>query len=186
LRAAFLWVIRGLVLIVPVFMAACSSDAETLFKRHDYAEAMVQWHKRAEGGDAVAQNYLGIHYQLGLGVPQDLKEAFNWYQKAADNGNADAQRNLGTMYYDGHGVPQDDGWAYAWYYVSAKNGNTKAKEAMLAMGNEITPNKTRIMEGKVRAYLADKPGAFKDAGSGSSEYERVIEEPVDGNESVTP
>lgn len=172
-----------LVWTVPIMLMSwmiaggCSrADAETLFQRRDYQAAMDRWRERAEQGEPVAQNYLGIHYHLGLGTAQDYKEAVKWYQLAADNGNADAQRNLGTMYYLGLGVPHDDGWAYAWYYVSAKNGNEKAGEAMQSMGNEITPNKTRIMEGKVRAYLADKRGAFKDAGSGASEYERVPED----------
>lgn len=114
------------------------------------------WRERAAGGDAVAQNYLGVHYQLGLGVQRDYGEAVKWYQQSAENGNPDAQRNLGTMYYQGHGVPQDNGLAYGWYYVASKNGNSKAEEARQSMMDEMTPNHCRLSEKRIKEYLVSK------------------------------
>ena len=49
---------------------------------------------------------LGVMYDAGLGVPQDLVEAMAWYRQAAEQGYADAQYNLGLMYANGAGVPQ--------------------------------------------------------------------------------
>ena len=79
----------------------------------------------AEGGDKVAQGYLGWMYDKGEGVPEDKKEAVKWYTKAAEQGDADAQHNLGNMYY--HGKVDEDGYrnyreAFKWYTKAAEQG----------------------------------------------------------------
>ena len=43
--------------------------------------------KRAEDGDAEAQDDLGNRYADGEGVAQDDAEAATWYQKAAEQGD---------------------------------------------------------------------------------------------------
>ena len=48
----------------------------------------------AEQGNAMAQNSLGVMYELGQGVPQDHKAAVKWYKLASEQGDADAQNNL--------------------------------------------------------------------------------------------
>lgn len=152
-----LWLVPCLALIVAC--AGCAdSDADPLkaFQRGDYEAALRVWRQRAEDGDPAAQNYLGVHYHLGLGVPSDYKQAVQWYMKAAENGNPDAQRNLGTMYYLGLGIPQDNGLAYGWYYVAAKNGNAKAEDARQSMMDEMTPNHVRLSEKRIKGYLVEK------------------------------
>ena len=52
------------------------------------------FHEQATKGDTEAQNYLGIHYSLGLSVERDYKKAHEWYKKAAKAGNPYAQRNV--------------------------------------------------------------------------------------------
>ena len=74
--------------------------------------------KRAEAGNAEAQNDLGFKYLIGAGVPQSDAEALKWYRKAAEQGYASAQHSLGDMYERGSGVPKDDVEAYAWYNLS--------------------------------------------------------------------
>jgi TPR repeat protein len=75
-------------------------------RRGDVATALELWRPLAEGGDAAAQNHLGVAYELGDGVPQDDAIAVAWYRKAAEQGNAMAQTHLGEMYEKGKGVPQ--------------------------------------------------------------------------------
>ena len=53
---------------------------------------------KAEAGDAIAQNKIGVMYDLGRGVLEDDKEAAKWYRKAAEQGHAEAQINLASMY----------------------------------------------------------------------------------------
>ena len=53
--------------------------------RQDDAEA-VKWYRRAaEQGYTDAQVLLGIAYESGRGVHQDLALAQEWYGKACDN-----------------------------------------------------------------------------------------------------
>jgi TPR repeat protein len=149
----------GLCFFCLVHLGGCgqsSAGAEAAFQRGDYATALNMWRERADEGDAVAQNYLGVHYQLGLGISQDYAEAAKWYVQSAENGNPDAQRNLGTMYYQGHGLPQDNGLAYGWYYVASKNGNAKAEEARQSMMDEMTPNHCRLSEKRIKEYLVSR------------------------------
>ena len=82
---------------------------------------------RAEAGDAMAQNNLGIAYHIGKGVPQDDKQALVWYTKAAEQGYAIAQNNLGVLYRDGKGVPQDDKQALFWFTKAAEQGEEMAQ-----------------------------------------------------------
>jgi TPR repeat protein len=51
----------------------------------------------AENGDAVAQNTLGVMYQVGRGVSQDMAEAFKWYCLAAQQGNTNAANNRANL-----------------------------------------------------------------------------------------
>ena len=84
--------------------------------------------RRAEKGDAEAQNNLGLMYVKGQGVEQDFKEAVKWFQKAADQGFAAAQYNLGRMYYDGKGVERTYVTAYAWWTIAAADGHKAANK----------------------------------------------------------
>jgi TPR repeat protein len=88
-------------------------------QRGDFATALELWRPLAERGHAVAQNHLGVAYELGHGVPQDNAIAVVWYRKAADQGNAMAQTNLGEMYEKGKGVPQYYMIAVTWYRKAA-------------------------------------------------------------------
>ena len=51
----------------------------------------------AKRGDAAAQNEIGVCYDKGLGVTQDLNQAFQWYSKAAAQNLPLAQYNLGSI-----------------------------------------------------------------------------------------
>ncbi len=55
-------------------------DAASAYGRGDYAAAMRLLRPLADQGDARAQNYLGVMYQIGQGVPQDYAEAVNWFR----------------------------------------------------------------------------------------------------------
>ncbi len=81
--------------------------------------ALREWRPLAEQGNANAQFFLGVMYDKGQGVRQDLREAARWFRKAAEQGVAEAQSNLGFMYGYGEGVPQDYAQAYMWYDLAA-------------------------------------------------------------------
>ena len=60
-------------------------DAASAYGRGDYASALRLYRSLAERGDAYAQNYLGIMYQAGQGVPLDYVQAYKWFMLARYN-----------------------------------------------------------------------------------------------------
>lgn len=84
----------------------------------------------ANAGDAVAQVNFGYMFQMGKGVPINLKEAVRWYRMSAENGNAVAMANLGGMYENGLGVAQDYTAAMKWYRRSADLGDARGQNAV--------------------------------------------------------
>ena len=51
--------------------------------RQDHAEAARWYRKAADQGYVNAQNNLGVMYQSGQGVPQDIVQAYMWWDLAA-------------------------------------------------------------------------------------------------------
>ncbi len=140
-------------------------DPRAAFARGDYAQALRLYGARAAAGDAEAQNYLGIHYQLGLGTARDAARAAYWYRAAALAGRADARRNLGTLYQLGAGVPQDRVRAYGWYHHAALQGNRSARAYIDAMAGELTPNQIMRARDLIGREIAN-PAAAQEAGGG--------------------
>ena len=61
-------------------------DADAAIKKRDYATAVRLIRPLAEQGDATAQYNLGVFYDNGLGVPQDLVSAYMWFILSATQG----------------------------------------------------------------------------------------------------
>lgn len=102
--------------------AAPMEDGQAAYNRGDYATAERLWRPLADEGNARAQNNLGVMYENGKGVPQDIGEALKWYRLAAEQGYAGAQNNLGMIYVLGRpGVPQDSVRAHMWLSLAASS-----------------------------------------------------------------
>jgi len=101
-----------------------------------YPKALYWLKKAAEQGYAKAENYLGVMYGNGLGVPQDYNKALYWLKKAAEQGYAKAENNLGNMYANGLGVPQDYNKAVYWYKKAAEQGYAPAKANLERLESE--------------------------------------------------
>ena len=64
----------------------------------NYEEA-VKWYRLAAQQEcAPAQCNLGLCYETGRGVRQDIREAVRWFCRAARAGDKTAQHNLGVYY----------------------------------------------------------------------------------------
>ncbi len=146
-------------LICFALLMACSThtDPRVAFDAGDYEASYKLWLPLAEQGDAEAQNYLGIHHYLGLGVNRDLMSAAKWYGLAAKQGYADAQRNYGNMFYEGTGVRQDFYTAYIWYFAASRQGNENAKRQLddLSSQNKLTPNQQMHAKIKGNEFITD-------------------------------
>jgi TPR repeat protein len=138
-------------------ITACgeSGDPKALFDKGEYTKAYKQWQPLANNGDLTAQNYIGIHHYLGLGIQRNHKIAKEWFEKAAVNGFADAQYNLAVMYENGEFVKQDYVTAYMWFYLANQNGNTNAPKRMQALAEEhkLFPNQMNRALELAKEYL---------------------------------
>ena len=128
-------------------LALAPDDRATIFQlgralkaAGNYAEALVLYGRAAQRGYAVAQNNLGVMYDLGQGVETDDETAVAWYRSAARQGDPTAQYNLGVMYELGEGVAKDPAQAAFWYARSAAQGYANAQYnmgLMLANGRGV-------------------------------------------------
>jgi len=82
-------------------------------------ESTRQLRQLAQGGDASAQNELGLLYYEGKKVPQNHNKAKEWFDKAVVQGHTGAQVNLGTLYLRGEGAPQSSQMALFWFSRAA-------------------------------------------------------------------
>jgi tetratricopeptide (TPR) repeat protein len=57
-------------------------------------EALQDYLKAAERGNAWAQNEIGVHYWHGIIFLRDKQEAMKWFTRSADQGFPEAQKNL--------------------------------------------------------------------------------------------
>ena len=64
-------------LFICVQIVACSKETnpKKAFDNGDYTTSFKIWETYAKQGDDEAQNYIGIHYYLGLGVNKDYQKA---------------------------------------------------------------------------------------------------------------
>jgi TPR repeat protein len=138
------------------------ASADSAFSRGDYAAVRQLMRPLADAGNAKAQNYLGLLYDNGYGVPRDDARAVAWYRKAAEQGNAAAQYNLGRHYDNGHGVPQDDAQAVAWYRKAAEHGDAGAQTSLGAAyeaGRGVPQDQAQAAEWYRKAADQEHPAA---------------------------
>lgn len=82
--------------------------------------------KAAELGNAEAQYWVGLRYDIGSGVAEDNYEAFKWYKKSADQGYAEGIYRVGEAYMFGIGVQKDYKMAEKYYLSAAYKGYGEA------------------------------------------------------------
>ncbi len=154
----------SLVLVASTQLSACVKDIDPkqAFNNGNYKNSFILFRELARSGDVEAQNYLGIHYSLGLSVERDYKRAFEWYQKAAKAGNPYAQRNIADMYNYGRGVEKDSYLAFVWYFAAYKQGNKKAKPQLdiISSLGHLSPNKQLHAKIKSNDFIIDKKNHF--------------------------
>ena len=133
--------------IALLIFGGCSSNSKHTLKPTeepssvDYSEKLPEeLLPLAENGDAAAQFYLGVSYDLGQGIVQDYQAAIKWYTLAAKQGDATAQNNLGLLYLRGQGVPQNYIQAHKWLNLSAAQGDTLAIKERDQLAEKMTPS----------------------------------------------
>ncbi len=181
-----LWVFVSLMIFTTPLSALVNyENGIAAFERADYETDLREFKALAEQNDSRGQYGLALMYDLGAGVPADLKEAVKWYQLSAKQGNADAQNNLATMYAEGEGVEKDTHKAAEWYERAAQHGNFDAPNNLGAIYLQGI-GKTRNY---VRAYMWFHLGEMKGDRAAKSNREFVEtkmtpEEVIEANKQV--
>ncbi|MCI0393056.1 MAG: sel1 repeat family protein [Acidobacteria bacterium] len=72
----------------------------------------------AKGGDADAQNEVGVIYAEGLGVKRNDREGVKWFRMSADQGNVYGACNLALHYGRGDGMRKDLTMMMKWAFIA--------------------------------------------------------------------
>lgn len=96
------------------------------FQRGYYLSAFAIATRNAGLGESAAQSLLGLIYEHGYGIPQDLNKSASWYQLASLSGDREAEYRLGLLYLDGLGVPRNRMKAAEYFGLAAEKGQPKA------------------------------------------------------------
>lgn len=125
MRYLFLAVVLGVVGSPAVSMADYQAGV-ALAEQGRFASAIHEWRNAAEQGEAESQFSLGMAYERGQGVAENIEEAFKWYRLAAEAGLEDAQLRLAQLYMAGvlEGGTQA---ALKWYQHAASAGEPSAQ-----------------------------------------------------------
>ena len=103
-----------------------AQQADDLYTSKQYAQAQPLLQQACNKGHAESCNYLGVMYQLKLGVDQDYSQAVSLYNKACNGGNMLGCNNLAFQYQHKLGVEEDFGRALALYQKACNGGESSA------------------------------------------------------------
>lgn len=106
--------------------AVTANYAYGLFQRGWYLTAFAAATPLAEAGDTAAQTLIGVLFETGYGVDQDLAKAAQWYELAAAKNNPGAALRLAQFYLAGTGVEQDKKKAADLFEIAADAGDPAA------------------------------------------------------------
>ena len=93
--------------------------------------------RKANAGDPIAQQELGVRYLLGRGVEADSSRAAYWFFKAAEQNMVSSRFNLGILLYHGWGISWNPFESYRAFLISAEAG---MHEAEFVVGLHYTEN----------------------------------------------
>lgn len=146
--------IRAALAAIPVLILTCSlagplgakevsqyDKGLAAYNSGDYKAAYNFTLPLADQGDPAAKNLLGMMYELGKGVPQDLARSVSYYRQGAEQGDRYAQYNLAVSFDSGTGVPLNYREAVRWYRRAANQGVSAAQYdlgVMLEQGRGIS------------------------------------------------
>ena len=105
--------------------AQLNAAGDKAWEAKDYVAAAKSYRQAAAAGNVDAQYSLGVHYQMGRGVPRDPKVALQLLTAAANAGQAKAMARVAMMYWEPDGIPQNLPLARKWAEAAAQRGNVK-------------------------------------------------------------
>ena len=150
---------KGKAVLVVAFLGLWTSPLAGQLTERLYQQA-------CDSGGMLECNLLGIAYQTGNGVTQDLGKAVILFQTACDGEMWESCNSLGVMYASGTGVTQDLSRALAFFRRACDGGETlSCSQLDLLMSMRVQPeitNRSEMEEALTREY----PRSLRNAGVG--------------------
>jgi tetratricopeptide (TPR) repeat protein len=110
--------------------AATFGDAIAHYSLQQYDKALAEWRELAQTGDAPSEYYLGLLYETGRGVNENIDTAISWYEKAAAAGHAEAAYRLARLARQGGHLTADAQQILGWVRQAAEGGVADAQYEM--------------------------------------------------------
>jgi TPR repeat protein len=121
MSAIFFFILLG---NIAVAHAADLEKGKKAYDSGDYESALLEFVPLAEQGDGAAQNYLGLMYLEGIGVPKNQNTGLMWIKKVQKE-TENAQTHIGLRYNFGwHSFPQNHKKAIIWFTKAAEQGDS--------------------------------------------------------------
>ncbi|MGD9579323.1 MAG: tetratricopeptide repeat protein, partial [Syntrophorhabdus sp.] len=102
----------------------------TNFNRKNFGESFKWFEMAAAQGDCLAQYFLAVSYESGLGTSSNPEKSFSWALKAAEQGLVEAQHYVAMEYFLANKHPMDMVHAYAWAFTAYMNGDDEASKVV--------------------------------------------------------
>jgi uncharacterized protein len=135
--------------------------------------------RKANAGDPIAQQELGVRYMLGRGVEADSARAAYWFFQAAEQNMLSSRFNLGILLYHGWGISWNPFESYRAFLICADAG---MHEAEFVVGLHYTEN--LVVPRDYVAALAwvrkSAEGGYQPAQEALPELERAVARQVRG------
>ena len=116
-----------LLLSLGVSSQAFADKAFDLWNAGSYEEAIIEWTKLAYGGQAIAQNNLGVVYSSGKKIKKDCNKAIFWFKKGVQQNYTESEYNLGEEYISGNCTRIDNKEGIRLITKSAEQGYSSAQ-----------------------------------------------------------
>jgi hypothetical protein len=100
----------------------------TNFDRKNFGESFKWFEMAAAQGDCLAQYFLAVSYESGLGTSSNPEKSLSWALKAANQGLVEAQHYVAMDYFLANKHPMDMVHAYAWAFTAYMNGDDEASK----------------------------------------------------------
>ena len=112
-------------------------------------EALIELKKSSDQGNCYASFIVGLIYEVGNEVEQNIKESFKYYEKSLKQGIPFGLRRIGRCYDNGRGVERDFSKAKSYYEKASELGDISALNSLgwlYKNGEGVKQNYTKAIE----------------------------------------
>lgn len=138
-------ILGAALMLAPLSAEAIVSKASLSVAPKAKKDSVAIMKEKADKGDAVAQNQMGVWYYVGKKVKQDYKVALDWWAKSAKQNNPDAIGNMAMCYQLGNGIKKDSVMAMTLYKSAIKKGN----ESIIPQHEQIVKNTKSLFSARL-------------------------------------